>query len=130
MRPGRALRIQRLEGSRPHGSLCTLNGHERMQRDQAQTELGIVLGLDGLMEAHVSSPRPCVEAGETGIRGIPGQKGQGFLARAEAQGAVEGVDRASCSAPVWLRWRAKQELRSGEPFDDAQSCAADWAVPE
>ena len=31
----------------------------------------------------------------------------------------------SCRAPVWLRWRAKQELRSGEPFDDAHGSAAD-----
>ena len=37
-----ALRIQRLEGSRPHGSLCTLHGSERVQRDQVETELGEV----------------------------------------------------------------------------------------
>ncbi len=39
---GRALLIQRLEGSRPQGSLCTLNRSEQVQRDQAQTELGSV----------------------------------------------------------------------------------------
>jgi hypothetical protein len=37
-----ALLIQRLEGSRPPGSLCTLNRPEWVQRDQAEAELGIV----------------------------------------------------------------------------------------
>ena len=37
-----ALLIQRLEGSRPPGSLCTLNRSEQVQRDQAQAELGSV----------------------------------------------------------------------------------------
>ena len=55
---------------------------------------------------------------------------QGICERAEARAEAEDVDRASCSAPGWLRWRAKQELRGGEPFDDAHGCAADRAVPE
>ena len=50
--------------------------------------------------------------------------------RAEARAEAEDVDRASCCAPVWLRWRAKQELRGGEPFDDAHGSAADRTVPE
>jgi hypothetical protein len=50
--------------------------------------------------------------------------------RAEARAKAEGVDSASCGAPVWLRWRAKQELRGGEPFDDAHGSTADWTVPE
>ena len=41
---GGALRIQRLEGSRPQGSLCTLNGCEVVQRDRERTESG---GCDG-----------------------------------------------------------------------------------
>ena len=45
-------------------------------------------------------------------------------------GAVEDVDRASCSASVWLRWGAKQELGGGEPFDDVHSSTADCAVPD
>ena len=49
---------------------------------------------------------------------------------AEARAEVEDVDRASCSASIWLKWRAKQELRGGEPFDDVQGSTADWAVPE
>jgi hypothetical protein len=43
---------------------------------------------------------------------------------------TEDVDRASSGALVWLRWRAKQELRDGKPFDDAHGCAADRAAPE
>ena len=65
---GGALRIQRLEGSRPHGRLCTLNRSERVQRDQAPTELGRIRLPEGRMEGHSGSPRPDVEAGETGMR--------------------------------------------------------------
>ena len=65
-----ALLIQRLEGSRPQGSLCTLDRSEQVQRDQAQTELGSVGWLRGRMEQHVASPRPYVDAGEAGIRGV------------------------------------------------------------
>src|ERR1700687_3228689 len=39
-------------------------------------------------------------------------------------------DRGSCCAPVGLRWRAEQELRGRESFDDAHSSAAGWTVPE
>jgi len=38
--------------------------------------------------------------------------------------------KRSSGAAVWLRWRAKQELRSGEPFDNAHGCAAGRTVPE
>ena len=54
----------------------------------------------------------------------------GICVRAEARAISEDVDKASCCAPVWLGWRAKQELRSGEPFDDAHGSATDGAVPE
>jgi len=50
--------------------------------------------------------------------------------RAEVRVEAEGGNRGSSGAPVWLRWRAKQELRGGEPLDDAHGCAADRAVPE
>ena len=50
--------------------------------------------------------------------------------RAEARVEGEGGNRGSSGTPVWLRWRAKQELRGGEPFDGAHGSAADWAVPE
>jgi len=60
----------------------------------------------------------------------PGSLGQRIRKRAEARAEAEGVDKSSCCALIWLRWRAKQELRSGEPFDDAHGCAADRAVPE
>ena len=59
-----------------------------------------------------------------------GWKRQGIRVSAEARAEVEDVDRASCSAPVWLRWRAKQELGGGEPFDDVHGSTADWAAPE
>jgi hypothetical protein len=59
-----------------------------------------------------------------------GRKRQGIRVCAEARAEVEDVDRASCSASIWLRWRAKQELRGGEPFDDVHGSTTDWAVPE
>ena len=58
------------------------------------------------------------------------QMGQGVRERAEARAEAEDVDGASCGAPVWLRWRAKQDLRGGEPLDDAHGSAADRTVPE
>ena len=59
-----------------------------------------------------------------------GGKRQGIRVCAEARTEVEDVDRASRSGSVWLRWRAKQELRGGEPFDDVHGSTADWAAPE
>ena len=55
---------------------------------------------------------------------------QGVRERAEAGVEAESGNRGSSGTPVWLRWRAKQELRGGEPLDDAHGCAADWATPE
>jgi hypothetical protein len=55
---------------------------------------------------------------------------QGICVRAEARARVEDVDSGSCYAPIWLRWRAKQELGGGEPFHDAHGVSADRAVPE
>ncbi len=49
---------------------------------------------------------------------------------AGARSEAEDADRGSCCAPVGLRWRAEQELRSREPFDDAHSSAAGRTVPE
>jgi hypothetical protein len=44
-----ALLIQRLEGSRPHGRLCTLNRSEQVQRDRAPVELGRMCRFGGGM---------------------------------------------------------------------------------
>jgi len=55
---------------------------------------------------------------------------QGVRVGAEARVEAEGGNRPSCCVPVSLRWRAKQELRGGELFDDAHGCAADRTVPE
>jgi hypothetical protein len=55
---------------------------------------------------------------------------QGIRVRAEARVEVEGGNRGSSGALIRLRWRAKQELRGGDPFDDAHGSAADWAAPE
>jgi hypothetical protein len=65
-----ALLIQRLEGSRPHGSLCTLHRSERVQRDQEQADSGWMRWREGRMERRGGSPRADVEGGETGIRGV------------------------------------------------------------
>jgi hypothetical protein len=68
MPPDGALLIQRLEGSRPHGSLCTLNGPERVQVDQERPELGRIRLPGSRMEQYCGSARADVVAGETGIR--------------------------------------------------------------
>jgi hypothetical protein len=65
-----ALLIQRLEGSRPHGSLCTLNGPERVQRDQGQTELSRVQWPGGRMGRRCGSRRADEESREAGIGGV------------------------------------------------------------
>ena len=45
-----ALLIQRLEGSRPHGSLCTLNRSDRVQRSEEGAEIGMMLRFEDGME--------------------------------------------------------------------------------
>src|SRR5258707_11513298 len=52
-----------------------------------------------------------------------GSMRQEIRAHAEAWLEVEDADQGSCGTPVRLRRRAKQELRSGKPFDDAHSAA-------
>ena len=49
--------------------------------------------------------------------------------RAIARAKAEDVDSGSCSARFRLRWRAKQELCGGEPFNDVHVATADWTVP-
>jgi len=46
----RALLIQRLEGSRPHGSLCALNGSDRVQRSEEDAEIGVFFRFEDGME--------------------------------------------------------------------------------
>ena len=41
----------------------------------------------------------------------------------------EDADRGSCCALLGLRWRAKQELSRGEPFNEVHSSTADRTVP-
>jgi hypothetical protein len=68
--PGGALRIQRLEGSRPHGSLCTLHRSERVQKDQEQAELSRVQCPGDRIGRRCGSRRADVESGEAGLGGI------------------------------------------------------------
>jgi hypothetical protein len=65
--PGGALLIQRLEGSRPHGSLCTFNRSERVQRNQEETELGRVRWREAWMEQESGLARADEKAGGAGI---------------------------------------------------------------
>jgi hypothetical protein len=46
----RALRIQRLEGSRPDGRLCTLNGPEGVRICREAAGVGVIGGFAGRME--------------------------------------------------------------------------------
>ena len=55
--PGGALLIQRLEGSRPHKGLCTLNGAERVQRVKTGAARGKVFGLEGYAGLRISARR-------------------------------------------------------------------------
>jgi hypothetical protein len=65
-----ALLIQRLEGRRPPGSLCTLNRPEWVQRDHGQAELGAI-GLPVVRTERASDfSKPDVGAGEAGIEGV------------------------------------------------------------
>jgi len=65
-----ALQIQRLEGSRPHGSLCTLNRPERVPRDLGWTELCKFRWPEGRTSRLASSPRADEASGEAGSRGL------------------------------------------------------------
>src|SRR5580658_7686990 len=65
-----ALRIQRLEGSRPHGRLCTLNWSERVQMDLREAELVRIRLPDGRMGWRGGSLRPDVKGEETGIQRV------------------------------------------------------------
>ena len=47
---GRALLIQRLEESRPHEGLCTLNGADRVQRFKKDAVIGMICRSEGGME--------------------------------------------------------------------------------
>src|SRR5271165_928260 len=47
---GRALRIQRLEGSRPGGRLCTLNGAERVHRFKWAAVIGMICRFEVLVK--------------------------------------------------------------------------------
>ena len=50
--------------------------------------------------------------------------------RAGPRSTGEDGNRGSCCAPVWLRWRAKQELRGGETFYYVHGGTAYRAAPE
>jgi hypothetical protein len=45
-----ALLIQQLEGSRPHGSLCTLNGSDRVKWFKEDAVMGMTCLYEGGME--------------------------------------------------------------------------------
>ena len=47
---GRALRIQRLEGSRPEGRLCTLNGPDRVQKFKQAAVIGVICRFEVSLE--------------------------------------------------------------------------------
>src|ERR1022692_689525 len=55
---------------------------------------------------------------------------QQLSVRAEARSEAKDADRGSCCAPFGLRWRAEQELRGRESFDDVHGSAASRTVPE
>jgi hypothetical protein len=54
-----------------------LNGCERVQRDQEQTEVDGILRADGRMERHSSLWRAGMEACEPGMRGVLAEEDKG-----------------------------------------------------
>jgi hypothetical protein len=70
MRFGRALRIQRLEGSRPEGRLCTLNGAEGVQRPGEVSVQGMIRRVEGRTELRSVAQRHDAVAGTTSGRGV------------------------------------------------------------
>ena len=49
----RAFRIQRLEGDRPNGRLCTLNGYEEMRRFKEAAEMDMLNGFECQLERRI-----------------------------------------------------------------------------
>jgi hypothetical protein len=65
-----ALLIQRLEGSRPHGGLCTLNESDRVQKVKTFAVMGIICGFDGRVERRSWVLKHQGVAGKTGGRAV------------------------------------------------------------
>ena len=65
-----ALLIQRLEGSRPHGGLCTLNGSDRVQKVKTFAVMGRICGFDGWMELGSRVLKRQEVAGKAGYRAV------------------------------------------------------------
>jgi hypothetical protein len=65
-----ALLIQRFEGSRPQGSLCTLNRPEWVQKDHGPAEFGVVGSPEVRTERRSDFSKPDVGAGEAVIEGV------------------------------------------------------------
>ena len=67
---GRALRIQRLEGSRPEERLCTLNGAERGQRFKQAAVIGMICRFEILLERRSVAQKASAWAEEIGDRAL------------------------------------------------------------
>jgi hypothetical protein len=67
---GGALRIQRLEGSRPHGRLCTLNGYEELQRFKEAVEVDMLNGFESQLERRSVTVGHHAEVEETAWRAV------------------------------------------------------------
>jgi hypothetical protein len=69
-----------------------------------------------------------VAKGDCG-QSVPGPVRQGMCMRDGTRAQAKDADSGSSGPPFRLRWRAEQELRGGEPFDDVHGSAADWTLP-
>ena len=65
-----ALLIQRLEGSRPHGGLCALNGADRVQGLGEVTVQCMIRPVEGGTDVRSVAQRRDVAAGMTSGRGV------------------------------------------------------------
>ena len=63
-----ALLIQRLEGSRRHVRLCTLNGSDRVQKSGEEAVMGMIWRFESGMEWHRIGMRRPAEAEEVAER--------------------------------------------------------------
>ena len=85
--------------------------------------------FDGRMEPRGVATETSGSGGRDCGQSAPRLMRQGIGVHAEARVDGENADGDSCSAPVRLRWRAKQELRGREPFDHVHGSATDWTLP-
>jgi hypothetical protein len=127
-----ALRIQRLEGSRPaigHGLWVLYGGEQVLRVGEIRVGgcVGQLLGEGAERRVAGSCFADCGEKAEELV--VSQRKGHDQCSGgARRRFGVDNVD--SCCTPAGMRWRSEQELSSGEALDDVHDSTTERAVPE